>query len=402
VERLPVRYAAIVCTVVGAMSMSGAGAVAFATPGDGADNGSTSAGGGSGSDSGNNGSSPAGGTQNTGTGSTFGGFRLPKLSELPGFGNSPFTKYPVGTIAPPAMNLPSPAMNLPPWLVRGPASPGFANLTPPGAAAPGLVTAPLAPFTVGAPDPAAQRPALRTSDGTTPPANVQTAGPPKHWPTISLPPLVPPRVPVGEPVTTNNPLPDQLPIGSPKPIVPQLLPPPLVAILMAFAKRVPLAGLVITPLLYIADGVIPALLSDIMMPTSPLGAVLPAGTGPGVASVANQVASSAPAGGSLPPELGVMGMDVPQAPLTPAPPTFEPPHWPSPSDHDVTALSAPVAFRAGYSDYLRNAGMAQITAIAVPGAAAILLFTLGGGFIGYRQARAGHVIRAEGMTRFLR
>ena len=61
-----------------------------------------------------------------------------------------------------------------------------------------------------------------------------------------------------------------------------------------------------------------------------------------------------------------------------------------------------MAFRAGYSDYLRNAGMAQITAIAVPGAAAILIFTVGGGFIGYRQARAGHVIRAEGMSRFLR
>jgi hypothetical protein len=172
-------------------------------------------------------------------------------------------------------------------------------------------------------------------------------------------------------------------------------------ILMAVAERFPLAGLVITPLLHIADVVIPALLSDLVMPTLP-GAVLPAATGPVVASVANQVASSEPAGGSLPPELGVMGMDVPQAPLTPAPPTFEPPHWPSPSGHDVTALSDPVAFRAGYGDYLRNAGMAQITAIAVPGAAAILIFTVGGGFIGYRQARAGHVIRAEGMSRFLR
>jgi len=188
-------------------------------------------------------------------------------------------------------------------------------------------------------------------------------------------------------------------IDPPKPIVPQLLPAPLVVILMAVAERVPLAGLVITPLLHIADVVIPALLSDIVVPP---GAVLPAATGPGVASVANQVASSEPAGGSLPPELGVMGMDVPQAPLTPAPPTFEPPHWPSASDHDFTALSDPVAFRAGYSDYLRNAGMAQITAIAVPGAAAILIFTVGGGFIGYRQARAGHVIRAEGMSRFLR
>jgi hypothetical protein len=169
---------------------------------------------------------------------------------------------------------------------------------------------------------------------------------------------------------------------------------------MAIAERVPLAGLVITPLLHIVDVVIPALLSDIVVPP---GAVLPAGTGLGAASLANRAAVSQPAGGSLPPELGVMGMDVPEAPAFPlAPQTFEPPHWPSASDHDFTALSDPVAFRAGYSDYLRNAGTAQITAIAVPGAAAILIFTVGGGFIGYRQARAGHVIRAEGMSRFLR
>ena len=122
-------------------------------------------------------------------------------------------------------------------------------------------------------------------------------------------------------------------------------------------------------------------------------------------ALANQTSFAQQAGGSLPPELGVMGMDVPQAPaLPPARPAFEPPQppqAPNPAD-SITALSAPVAFRAGYSDYLRNAGMAQITAIAVPGAAAILIFTLGGGFIGYRQARAGHVIKAEGMTRFLR
>jgi hypothetical protein len=61
-----------------------------------------------------------------------------------------------------------------------------------------------------------------------------------------------------------------------------------------------------------------------------------------------------------------------------------------------------VEFRAGYSDYLRNAGMAQITSIALPGIAGILLVTMGGGVIGYRQARAGHVIRAEGIARFLR
>jgi hypothetical protein len=375
------RYAAIVCTVVGAMFMSGAGAVAFATP-----------------DTSGDGSNSAGGTQNTGTGSTVGGLHLPTLSGLPGFANSPFTKFAVGPLAPPAMNLP-------PWLTSGPSSPDFANLMLPGPATPGLATAPLAPFmlapfTVGAPDPAAQRPASQTSDGRTPPANVQTADSGKQSPTTSLLPLVPPEIPASTPVTINNPLPDRLPIGLDKPIVPQLLPPPLVLILIAAAERIPLVGLVITPLL---NATIPALLSNIVVPTLPLGAALPPATLPNVASLANPASFSQPDGGSLPTDLGVTGMDVPQAPgLTPAPPTVEPPHWPSPSDSVVKTLSDPVAFRAGYSDYLRNAGMAQITATAVPGAAAILLFTLGGGFIGYRQARAGHVIRAEGMTRFLR
>jgi len=380
VERLPVRYAAIVCTVVGAMFMSGAGAVAFATPGtDGGD-----------------GSNSAGDTQSTGTGSTVGGFHLPTLSGLSGFGNSQSTKFTVGPIAP---------MNLPQLLGPGSFSANVANLLP-GPGTPGLGPAPFTLFTLRAPAPTAPGPALQRSGDTTPPANVQTADPGKQSPTISLLPLDSPSVPVGQPVTINTAQPDQPPIDPPKPIVPQLLPAPLVVILMAVAERVPLAGLVITPVLnatvppFIADVVIPALLSDLVMPTLP-GAELPAGTGPDAASLANRAAVSQPAGGSLPPELGVMGVDVPQAPLTPAPPTFEPPQAPNPAD-TTTALSDPVAFRAGYSDYLRNAGMAQITAIAVPGAAAILIFTVGGGFIGYRQARAGHVIRAEGMSRFLR
>jgi hypothetical protein len=376
-----VRYAAIVCTVVGVMFMSGAGAVAFATPGTDGDDGSTS----------------PGDTPSTGTGSTVGGFHLPKLSGLPGFGNSPFNAFPVGPTAPPAKNLPQ-------LLGPGSFSANVANLLP-GPGTPGLGPAPFTPLTVPAPDPAGQGPALQRSGDTTPPANVQTADLPKQSPTISPVPLVAPRIPVGQPVT-KNPLPGQLPLDLRQPIVPQLLPAPLVVILMAVAERFPLAGLVITPVLtakfppFIVDVVIRALFSDVVVPP---GAVLPAGTGPDAASLANQASLAQQAGGSLPAELGVMGMDVPQAPAFLAgTPTVEPPHWPSPSGRDLTALSDPVAFRAGYSDYLRNAGMAQITAIAVPGAAAILIFTVGGGFIGYRQARAGHVIRAEGMSRFLR
>ena len=106
----------------------------------------------------------------------------------------------------------------------------------------------------------------------------------------------------------------------------------------------------------------------------------------------------------------VFGVDVPEAPLahipapqSPPPGSDQSPAPPSaPPIKNATALSEPVAFRAGYSDYLRNAGIGQITAIAAPGAASILLFTIGGGFIGYRQARAGHLVRTEGLVRFLR
>jgi hypothetical protein len=400
VERLPVRYAAIVCIAVSSMFMGGAGAVAFATPGTDGGDGSNSAGGTQNNSAGGTQNPDTGGTQNTGTGSTVGGFRLPKL--LPGLGNSPFNKY---TASPFAL----PAMNLPQWPGPSLSSFNIVNLMLPGPATPGLTMPPSAPLTVQAPDPAGRGPALQTSDDTSLPANLPTADPGKQSPTVSPLPSVPSGGPVGQPVTIDNPLSGQLPIDLHSPIVPQLLPPPVVVILMAAAQQIPLAGVLITPVLnakvppFIADVVIPALLSDIAVPTPTLGAMSPATTAPDVASLISPASFSKPAGRSLPPELGMMGMDVPQAPeITPAPPTVDPPHWTSPSNNDITTLSAPVAFRAGYSDYLRNAGMAQITAMAVPGAAAILLFTLGGGFIGYRQARAGHVIRAEGMARFMR
>lgn len=376
-DRLPVRFAAIVCAVVVGMFMGGAGAVAFANPGnDGND----------GNDSGN------GGTQN-------GGLHLPGLSGFPGLGNLPFSRYSVGSNAPPLMNLP---------LGPGSSSLNLANLMMPGSGTPGVGAPLLAPFTLGAPDPGTALPITLPINRpiTALPTTVGTPAP--LPPAISTLPLKQPFVPAGQPLTINNPLPDELPFDLQKPIAPQLLPPPVVVVLMAAAEQVPLAGLVIDPILtakvppFIADVVISALLADIVVPSLQLATVVPTAPGLDVASVTNPALLSEPAGGSLPTELGVSGMDMPQAPqLTPPPPTFGSPHWTSPS-HDLTALSDQVAFRAGYSDYLRNAGMAQITAIAVPGAAAILLFTMGGGFIGYRQARAGHVIRAKGMTRFLR
>ena len=57
--------------------------------------------------------------------------------------------------------------------------------------------------------------------------------------------------------------------------------------------------------------------------------------------------------------------------------------------------------RRGYTDYLRNPGLPQLAGAALPGVAGILLMTIGGGVIGYRQADAGRMIRSSGAARYL-
>ena len=57
--------------------------------------------------------------------------------------------------------------------------------------------------------------------------------------------------------------------------------------------------------------------------------------------------------------------------------------------------------RQGYTDYLRRPGLPQLAGAALPGVAGILLMTLGGGVIGYRQASAGRMIRSSGAARYL-
>ena len=150
-------------------------------------------------------------------------------------------------------------------------------------------------------------------------------------PTIDLTPLVPQGVPTGPPITINNPLRELLPpdLDLQNPLVPQVLPAPLVAILTAAAPSTPMLGI-----------------------------------------------------GAPPADLAPMGMDIMQAPApqqpSPTPsPRVEPLAPAPPPPASAMPENEPLAFRAGYSDYLRNAGLAQITAIAVPGAAAILLFTRG-------------------------
>ncbi len=66
----------------------------------------------------------------------------------------------------------------------------------------------------------------------------------------------------------------------------------------------------------------------------------------------------------------------------------------------VKAMSGQ-APRRGYTDYLRSPALPQLAGAAIPGVAGILLMTLGGLVIGYRQASAGRMIRAGGAARYL-
>lgn len=61
----------------------------------------------------------------------------------------------------------------------------------------------------------------------------------------------------------------------------------------------------------------------------------------------------------------------------------------------------PEAGRVGYPNYLREADIADVAALALPGVAGLLGITAFGGFLGYRQAKAGHALPAGGIARFL-
>lgn len=123
------------------------------------------------------------------------------------------------------------------------------------------------------------------------------------------------------------------------------------------------------------------------------------------------LASESPAG---PPESGAGFGQAPPAPqgqpdraATPAAPPpavplaggITPPAAPVPQR--PSAGAPPPEGRLGYPAYLRNADFAQVAAVALPGLAAILGVTALGGFLGYRQAKAGFVLRAAGTARFL-
>lgn len=65
-----------------------------------------------------------------------------------------------------------------------------------------------------------------------------------------------------------------------------------------------------------------------------------------------------------------------------------------------TPLAAPSA-RLGYPRSLTSPTLAELTAVALPGVAGLVLLTFGGTVIGYRQANSTRFVRTAGAERFL-
>lgn len=72
-----------------------------------------------------------------------------------------------------------------------------------------------------------------------------------------------------------------------------------------------------------------------------------------------------------------------------------------PATSSGAAAEMPPSTRVGYPRYLREAKMGEVAALALPGFAGLLGLTALGGVFGYRQAKAGHVVRTAGTARFL-
>lgn len=114
---------------------------------------------------------------------------------------------------------------------------------------------------------------------------------------------------------------------------------------------------------------------------------------------------------TMPPLIGLP--PVLEVPLRPVGPGSEPaprsgPGRESPSTRErppATSTGAgtevPPSSRVGYPKYLQDAKIGEVAAVALPGFAGLLALTGLGGFLGYRQAKAGHLVRAAGTTRFM-
>jgi hypothetical protein len=89
-------------------------------------------------------------------------------------------------------------------------------------------------------------------------------------------------------------------------------------------------------------------------------------------------------------------------PAAPRGVTAEPPagREPLPANVGSNVAVPGASYRIGYTNYLRNAELSQVAALAVPGVAGMLVLTGAGGLVGYRQAKAGHAVHTNGTARF--
>jgi hypothetical protein len=73
----------------------------------------------------------------------------------------------------------------------------------------------------------------------------------------------------------------------------------------------------------------------------------------------------------------------------------------TPQAGTVKSMAEQAPRQQGYTNYLRSPGLTEMAGAALPGVAGILLMTLGGGVVGYRQANAGRMVRTTAAARYL-
>jgi len=146
--------------------------------------------------------------------------------------------------------------------------------------------------------------------------------------------------------------------------------PPVLQAPLVIAPPVMPAPMVIAPL--------PIPVSVAPPPVAPLGAAAGGGPAPVVAVDVAAAGARAPLiRGSLEP-------------------TAEPP-----ASAPMMSTSAQ-ATRLGYPRYLREPTAGELALLALPGLTGLLMATLSGGFIGYRQANSARVLHTQNAARFLR
>lgn len=96
----------------------------------------------------------------------------------------------------------------------------------------------------------------------------------------------------------------------------------------------------------------------------------------------------------------------PSAPSPSPPPQSQPQAQPAPVSGPATGIPKSSAaqelpVRLGYPSYLQSASVQEVAVLALIGAAGLAALTGAGGFVGYRQAKAGFALRAGGTARFL-